>query len=119
MQKRIDERRVLKRRHLVFYLDVIDRDSGKVIGQLGDISTEGLLVISREQLPADMFCHGRLVLPDVRGFRSGFLDLDIRCCWQSPDVNPDLYCSGFSFENLGDADRGTINSLIQALGFRD
>ena len=115
----MDERRGLKRRHLVFYLDVLDRTSGRVIGQLGDISIDGLLVISREQLPENFSCPARIALPDVRGFHGGFLELGIRECWRSPDVNPDLFCTGFTLENPSAEDIGVINSLVQALGFRD
>ena len=70
-------------------------------------------------LPEKFSCRARIALPDVRGFHGGFLELDVRECWRSPDVNPDLFCTGFTLENPSAEDIGVINSLVQALGFRD
>ena len=118
MNNRMHERRVLKRRHLVVYLDVVDRMTGTVLGQLGDISVEGLLVISRTAIPADKTWSLRVALPDLRGYRGEYLDVDglllEQCGHQSRAC---LY--GFSFVDLDDAGREKILSLIQVLGFRD
>ena len=119
MNNRMHERRVLKRRHLVVYLDVVDRMTGTVLGQLGDISVEGLLVISRTVISADKTWSLRVALPDLRGYRGEFLDVDGLPCWSSVDINPELVCTGFSFVDLDDAGREKILSLIQVLGFRD
>lgn len=119
MNNRMQERRVLKRRHLVVYLDVIDRESQTVIGQLGDISVEGLLVVSREAISSDQTWQLRVVLPDMRGYKGEYLDVDALPCWKSADINPELVCTGFSFIDLDEGDRDKILTLIQLLGFRD
>jgi len=119
MNNRMHERRVLKRRHLVVYLDVIDRAEGTVLGQLGDISSEGLLVISRRPVPSDRTWQLRVALPDLRGCRGEYLDVDALPCWSSADINPELVCTGFSFVDIDDAGRDKIASLVQILGFRD
>jgi hypothetical protein len=40
------EKRKLKRRQLIYYLRVLDRDSGALVGRLVDITTEGVMLLS-------------------------------------------------------------------------
>ena len=35
------ERRVLKRRHLLFYLEISNKSTGEILGHLGDITVDG------------------------------------------------------------------------------
>src|SRR3990167_5248327 len=46
MEKRIHEKRVIKRHQLRYYLKVYNRKTGKPIGYIVNISTEGMRLVS-------------------------------------------------------------------------
>ena len=46
------DKRQLKRVHLIYYLRIFDNDAGTAIGHLVDITTQGIMIISEEPVPA-------------------------------------------------------------------
>ena len=44
------EKRVHKRRHLVYYLRAVDNATGREIGRVGDISPAGILLVSKGKI---------------------------------------------------------------------
>ena len=119
MNDQIQDRRESGRRHLLYYLDVIDESTGELLGQLGDITPDGLLVISSQPLGMEEERNLRVKLPRVREFSNADLVVRVAPCWKSPDVNPDLFCSGFQFVDPDDGVRNNVEQLIRILGFRD
>jgi hypothetical protein len=55
--------RSLKRRHLIYYLRVFDRSSGKLVGHLVDVTTQGMMLISEAPLPDEAEFELRMDLP--------------------------------------------------------
>ena len=122
MRDRIIDRRGQQRRHLLYYLDVFDNVSGKLLGQLGDITTDGLLLISSAPLQIKEDGEERemkVKLPENRGFGSDYLEMKVKACWTSPDFNPDLFCTGFQFLNPDEKMQQVVGRLIKILGFRE
>jgi hypothetical protein len=110
--------RKLKRRHLVVYLKVYDRDSNEVLGNLVDITTEGLMLIADEPFDLEQSFRLRLDLGEHRE-KSRFVDLDAVSKWTARDVNPSLYCTGFEFDDPSPQAAQAIRSIIQEIGFAD
>jgi len=122
MRERILDRRGQQRRHLVFYLDVFDAETGAILGQLGDITTGGMLLISDSPLAIKEEGELRslkVMLPKAGGFTGGELIVRVKTCWTSPDFNPDLYCTGFQYVDPDDELFLIVNRLIGLLGFRE
>lgn len=119
MKERINDRRSLRRRHLLFYLDVVDRKSGTVLGQLGDISMDGMLLIARDPLPRNEVYEIAIKLPRMRGFSQDEIDMTVESRWISPDTNPDLQCTGCQVVDMDEQNRVLVNHLIQVLGFQE
>jgi hypothetical protein len=114
------EQRNLKRRHLIYYLDVIDCSSEEVIGQLVDITGGGLQIISTENYPAKENRKVRIVVEDdLKKLTHGNLEVEVVSCWSRRDVNPDYFACGFQFLDVTDLQHIAINHLIDAIGFND
>ncbi len=113
-----DDTRNLKRRHLIFYLEVFDDATGELLGHLVDLTTKGIKLVSKEPIAAGKVFTLRMLLPEEY-FEEKVLCFQATSRWSTNDVNPDFYDTGFLVENLDKAAVGTINELILALGFSD
>ena len=112
------EKRRLKRRHLIYYLRVFDRNDDQLIGHLTDITVEGMMLISEEPIKTNTVFQARMVLPTgIEGHKP--VNFDIGSVWCHRDVNPNFYATGFQLIDISPEDVETINSLIDEFGFRD
>jgi hypothetical protein len=112
------DRRKLKRRHVIFYSRVFDRNSGVLLGHLMDITIEGLMLISEAPLNAGITYHLRMDLPeDV--MTKAYLSFEAQCLWSKPDINPAFYNAGFKVLNMSQDDIDLIENMIDEYGFRD
>jgi hypothetical protein len=114
----MDERRRLKRRYLMFYSRIFDRKTGSLIGYLSDITTEGMMIISEDELQAGIEYRLRMDLPeDIFGVTH--MDILAQCVWSRQDVNPNFYIAGFQLLGLTDSDKFIIDQIIESYGFRE
>jgi hypothetical protein len=111
----MSDKRELKRRHIIYYLRVFDRNSGILIGHVIDITTMGMLVISENPIRVDTEFKFRMDLPTDTG--TSFLDFDAVAIWCHQDVNPDFFDTGFRFMNVKVEDVEIIGRLIKLYGF--
>lgn len=88
------ENRKVERRHLFYYLAVIDTKSGKRIGHTVDISNEGIMLISEAPITPNTIFSLRMFLPEVIGGSRNF-EFSAESRWCKEDVNPDFYNTGF------------------------
>ncbi len=112
------ETRIMKRRHLIYYLEVFDATSGDKVGNLVDITTRGCKLVSRNAIPVDQSMTLRIVLPDEY-YAQKELVFAARSVWSANDVNPDFYDTGFEVPHLGLEERKVIRRLIERVGFND
>lgn len=112
------ERRKLKRRHLIYYLRVFDRNNDRLIGHLVDITTEGAMLIDEDPVEINTIFQAKMVLPEkVEGSRE--IAFDAECVWCRKDVNPDYYAIGLQLRDISPKDVEIIEYLIDEFGFRD
>ena len=87
------ERRI--ERHLLpYFLKVFNRFTGQEIGQLGNASEDGLMVISQLPVLVGPDYELQLRLPLVGGGHQ-FVNLTASCLWCREDQTPGHYDSGF------------------------
>jgi len=112
------EKRKLKRRHLIYYLRVFDRNTGDLIGHLVDITPDGILLISEHYVETNQIFQLKMVLPaEILGMEQLHFDAkSIRC---QKDTNPDFYNIGFQLQKVARNHFFVIEQLIDDLGFRD
>ncbi|MBM3144329.1 MAG: PilZ domain-containing protein [Chloroflexi bacterium] len=111
----MDERRILKRQHIMFYSRVFDRQTGAFIGYLGNLTESGAMIISEEALETEKTINLRIDLPeDIYG--RPVLNLTARSVWCQPDIDPNFYNIGFALEVIPDEDLELIMQIIEDYG---
>lgn len=85
--------RRIQRHQLPYYLKVFNRITDKPMGYIGNISRDGLMLIS----PWPMLVYGRfeMRLKIPREGQPFFIDFAATCRWTREDVTPGSFDSGF------------------------
>lgn len=107
------------RRHLYYYLEVLDRTSGVSLGRLGDIHEDGLLLLTPISLGPGTRFMVAVQLPSPIGLGRATLDLEIEVRWCRKEATGNVYQNGCSFISLSQADRDYIDGLFERIGFSD
>lgn len=105
------DKRRLKRRQLIYYLKVVDQNTGQPVGRLVDITVEGMLVVSSQPIPLDREYNLRIDLPEGLGKRPP-ISLQAKTLWSKPDINPDFVDTGMAFVKIAPLDLQTVLDLI-------
>jgi c-di-GMP-binding flagellar brake protein YcgR len=112
----MDERRVLKRRHLYYYSRVFDEATQQMAGRLVDITTEGIMLVSEKPVSANTRFKFKMLLPkSIEGQKT--LNLEAESRWSRQAVNPDLYDNGFQLLSVKPGDEKIIEKLIRTSSF--
>lgn len=88
---------------LVLYLDVIDVDSAKLLGHLGDISAHGMMFLSTEPIAINQLKNVLIEVPEMGNVTAQTLHMRIETMWCKPNINPEWHCIGCRFVEI-DAD---------------
>jgi hypothetical protein len=112
------DKRNLKRRHLIYYLRVFDRNKGVFIGHLIDVTMGGIMLISEEPIKVGELYQLRMTLPsEMLGQK--YLDIEGKSVWCAQDINPDFYNTGFEVISTTGLQMQIVDHLISQYGFRD
>jgi hypothetical protein len=111
------EQRTLARRDLIYYLKITDRETGVELGRVGDIHTEGMLVLSLAPLPPGLFYHAAIALPDSLAEAVLLKELPLRCetVWSRPGPkNANFHETGVRFIASKKPQRLIIEKIIDS-----
>ncbi|MBC3301690.1 PilZ domain-containing protein [Pseudomonas sp. SWRI18] len=86
--------RRIERHQLPCFLQVFNRLTDKPIGFLGNVSEDGLMLISQLPMMVDVDFELRVKIPAADGTWNP-IDLTATCLWSHEDINPQHYDSGF------------------------
>jgi hypothetical protein len=114
----MQERRKLERKYLAIYSRVFDRNSGRVLGYLADLSQNGSMIISDDPLPENTLISLRYDLPDPPLFSTDHLNMEARVAWCKPDIDPAFYNIGFEFSSVSEKESRIIDEMVEAYEFR-
>lgn len=113
-----DNKRTVARRHLIYYLRVFDHKTGQLVGNLVDISTKGIMVVSDDAIPSNTRYHLRMVLPDsVEGSKE--VDFEAESRWCRNDANRDFYDTGFELLDPSMAFLDAVDRLVEDCLFKE
>lgn len=112
------EKRRLKRRHLIFYLRVIEKDSNALLGFLVNITTQGIMMMSEAPLATGRIFHLK-VLVDAEQVGEKYLEFKAVSRWCQPSVNSNFYDTGFELIDISATDLQGIQDVIEEFGFND
>ena len=114
----MDERRKLERKYLIVYSRVFERNLGRMLGYLGDLSLSGAMIISEKAQTVNSVLPLRFDLPDLQLFSVGQLDVAARVAHCDPDINPAFYNIGFEFIDLSPKQKEIVEKMMDAYEFR-
>ena len=114
----MEERRKLDRKYLIVYSRVFERNLGRMLGYLGDLSLSGVMIISEQPQAVNSVLPLRFDLPDLQLFKAGQLDVSARVAHCEPDINPAFYNIGFEFLELSPEKKAIIERMMDAYEFR-
>ena len=110
-------RRRTPRQALIYYLKVIDIDTGKEIGRIADITSAGMMLVGNRALNKKKTRRVRVIVEkSIFDISPGNLDVSVQIRWSKPDANPALTLTGMLFLDLNDTGRRVVRTLIQAIG---
>lgn len=101
---------------MLYYVKVFDLKTGNLSGYLADISTEGLMLFSKNPFNENEVFHFQINL-DEEFEMNDRLDFEARNVWCRPDANPAYFIVGFEFVGLDQPRIDTVKYVIQKYGF--
>ena len=113
-----EERRKLDRKYLIVYSRVFERNLGKMLGYLGDLSLSGAMIISEQAQTVNSVLPLRFDLPDMNLFSTSQLDISARVAHSEPDINPAFYNIGFEFLDVTQEQKAIIEKMMDTYEFR-
>ncbi len=114
----MEDRRKLTRKYLMVYSRVMDRQSGKVLGYLSDMTRAGAMIISDDPMTQGTVLGIRIDLPPLPSFNQDHLELNVKAAWCKPDIDPHFYNIGFQFLNASEEEGKVIDEVIALHEFR-
>jgi hypothetical protein len=108
--------RRIERHQLPYFLEVFNRFTGKPIGYLGNISSEGLMLVSQLPMMVNVDFDLRLKIPGPEGDMHT-IDFTATCLWSREDINPRHYDSGFCLLEAPAEYGQLIVALLQYFSF--
>ena len=109
--------RKVARRHLIYYLRVFDRN-GKLVGNLVDISTRGIMLVSDSPIELNKRFHLKMVLPEtISGSREVEFEAESR--WCQNDANQDFYDTGFELIDPTNKFLEAVDKLVDDCLFKE
>jgi hypothetical protein len=106
-------RRKSKRVYLVLSTRVFEHETGKLLGQLANLTSEGTMIIGETQLVVGKVYHLKMKLSkDV--FSKDHLDFEARCIWSKPEmIAPQFYKTGLEFVKINPKDMQIMAQIIK------
>ncbi|EIJ43619.1 PilZ domain-containing protein [Beggiatoa alba B18LD] len=94
--------------------EVIDTHSRESMGQVGDVSKDGIMLLTTKPLPLKQTKEVLIHLPSSDAFYQEMIPLDIDPLWiKNDETQPDLYRIGCQFAK---AERSDLEMLIRQFG---
>ncbi len=110
--------RRLQRRHLIYYLRIVDRDTDQLIGFLVDITTEGLMIMSESPLEVGRVFRCKMLVQSELSDRE-HLCFEAKSIWCRKGTASNFYDTGLQLLTMAPEDFSSIQQIIDELGFRE
>ncbi|HEY4581412.1 MAG TPA: PilZ domain-containing protein [Lysobacter sp.] len=110
-----DESRRSRRRRVEERVEVVDAMTGQAVGQLGNVSESGMLLLASGPLRDDCLYQLHFVLPDRAGGRHDF-EVGAHLLWRNEAAAPGQAWTGFRFLSFDDGQLERLRDWIAAPG---
>jgi hypothetical protein len=103
--------RRLERKALIHHLKVVNRNTRRLFGYLGNATTEGVLLLCPRAVRADVDYSLEMMLPcDVDG--SALITFTANNVWCRKDDQLRMFAAGFRISRMGSRDRQRMVKTI-------
>jgi hypothetical protein len=109
--------RRIERHQLPYFLRVFNSITDKPIGFLGNVSEDGLMLISQLPMMIGADFDLRLKIPAIDGCQQ-VIDLRAYCLWCHEDATPQHYDAGFSLQRPPPEYEQLVEALRQYFSFQ-
>ena len=108
-------RRSQRRYTLSTTINIIDRSTGKSLGRLVNVTSDGMMLVNTSPLVTDTLYQISLELPSpIKGQTT--IDLGMDCLWTSPaTADADTYWSGCHIIDISPDMATCLDALIETL----
>ena len=108
--------RKLKRYQLTALVDIVNRESQRIVGRLVNLHTEGLMIIGEFEFVEETVYSLDLILPKTFTERPT-IPIDVDCLWvRTAHDDSKTIWSGFTIVDCSDQAKADIETLIDAMG---
>jgi len=114
----MQDRRAVRRRHLMFHLRVFEAGSGEPLGNLVDITPQGLMLTGDHACTVGERMQLRMHLP-IEVCHQAELQFAATVAWSTDELSPGLYDTGFRDLEIEKDDRARLETLIDEYDLRD
>jgi len=117
----MSDSRILKRKRPINYLEVYDRNTGKFIGSVVDMTVKGCRLTAEEPIDPEVCYNLKLNLPQpIQKYTA--INFDAVCRWCKEYTQTLLYGTygiGFEFNNVSATDLDLIEQMLHSSWFHD
>ena len=114
----MNERRNIKRRYLMYFLRIFDKKQDRFIGNLVDITTDGIMVMSENPIETNTVFQLKMYLPEkIKGKEE--ISFDARSIRSNKETRPAFYFTGFQYQKVDPDDAEIIKNLIDNFGISE
>ncbi|MEM7016915.1 MAG: PilZ domain-containing protein [Pseudomonadota bacterium] len=117
---KVEDRRNISRWQLLLFLPVFDSNSDELFGYVADITTEGLLVLSKKPIDTNQPFDLEIRVDDMKEallYQEGETDKDIKFTvqsrWAARDKQQDFYRTGLMFVDLPPQIAVSVRRLVR------
>jgi hypothetical protein len=111
----MENRRAHDRKYLTYFSRVVDRNTGRMLGYLVDLTTGGALLVGNIPLRVNEVFDVRIDLPD--GFTSqAQMEIQVKVVWVQPDIDPEFYRTGLQLVNVQPSELLILGRMLSDYG---
>ena len=109
------ENRRSRRKRVKLGIEVTDALTGQLIGHVGNLSADGMLLIANRAVPDNALFQFSFDLPDARGVARHF-EIGVHEQWSEAARSPGQYWAGFRIIDIGAEDLKALDDFISSPG---
>ena len=114
----MNERRKAQRKNLIAYTQVFDLYGGHLLGYLGDLHLQGVMVIGQKYLEENTELTLAIELPELPNVSGSRITIPARVAWCQQDISPEFFNVGFEFKKVTDEQAMLIEAIMNNYEFR-
>ena len=105
------ENRRSRRKRVKLGIEVTDALTGQLIGHVGNLSADGMLLIANRPVPDNALFQFSFDLPDARGVARHF-EIGVHEQWSEACTYPGQYWAGFRIIDIGPDDYRALSDWV-------